>query len=416
MKLRIKAISLAAAVLGLVAACASENSTSPASGGSSSAKSPIAIGNIGTYSGADPLATLSGQGAIQAWAESVNAAGGIDGHPVKLYMEDDAGNAATSLTAMKRLVEQDHIVALVGEASQNSSGWQSYIQSEGIPVVGGNTTDLAFLTNPDFYSATGNVISNFYGITAVASQYGSKTGILYCAEAPVCKAASTIEQTLGKTNNVGLVYSASVSASASDFTANCVALKQSGAQSWNLSTASALQDRIAVQCKQLGFSAPLIQPGTTANSGKLSEPEFQGTQFVGNNLGYFVDSTPATKAFHAALAKYSPTVGSAAVPISDAAMASWTGGQLFLAAVQKSGAGTVTSANVKDGLYALRGDTLGGLAPPLTYVHGQANLFNCYFRYAIQDGKFVTPNGLAPICAHADGNAAIAAMAASLSK
>src|ERR1700722_20011261 len=71
--------------------------------------SVIPIGVVGSYSGVQAAANSPAQGAIKAWADALNAAGGIDGHRVKLYIEDDQDNAATSLTEVQSLVEQDHV-------------------------------------------------------------------------------------------------------------------------------------------------------------------------------------------------------------------------------------------------------------------------------------------------------------------
>ena len=49
------------------------------------------------------------------------------------------------------------------------------------------------------------------------------------------------------------------------------------------------------------------------------------------------------------------------------------------------------------GLYALHGETLGGLAPPLTFQHGKHSV-NCWFVMGIKGGAFTTPNGLRTDC------------------
>ena len=82
--------------------------------------------------------------------------------------------------------------------------------------------------------------------------------------------------------------------------------------------------------------------------------------------------------------------------------AAWAAMELFGTAVKAGGTGPVTSASILAGLYTLKDETLGGLAPPLTFVKGQANLHNCYFVIGITGGKFVAPNGITPSCAPDD--------------
>src|SRR3984957_13684174 len=115
------------------------------SGASTAKASVIPVGVVGSYSGTFASSESSGKPAIQAWADTVNAAGGIDGHKVKLYIEDDDANPATSLTEVETLVQQDHVVAIVGQITTNTDSWAPYIEKQGIPVVGGNTVDLEYV-------------------------------------------------------------------------------------------------------------------------------------------------------------------------------------------------------------------------------------------------------------------------------
>ena len=52
-----------------------------------------------------------------------------------------------------------------------------------------------------------------------------------------------------------------------------------------------------------------------------------------------------------------------------------------------------------DGLYALKGETLGGLTAPLTFTKGQPTSLKCWFYYQVKGGKFTDPFGESPTCA-----------------
>jgi branched-chain amino acid transport system substrate-binding protein len=97
-------------------------------------------------------------------------------------------------------------------------------------------------------------------------------------------------------------------------------------------------------------------------------------------------------------------------------MATWASGMLFGAAVKASGDSTVTAASVKKGLYALKGETLGGLVAPLTFTPGKANLTNCYYSYALDAGKFVETDNMKPTCADGAIDSLIDGIAASMAK
>ena len=52
-----------------------------------------------------------------------------------------------------------------------------------------------------------------------------------------------------------------------------------------------------------------------------------------------------------------------------------------------------------NGLYALQGETLGGLAPqPLTFTQGKGTEVTCYFLANIKNGKLTASNGAKPLC------------------
>jgi branched-chain amino acid transport system substrate-binding protein len=74
---------------------------------------------------------------------------------------------------------------------------------------------------------------------------------------------------------------------------------------------------------------------------------------------------------------------------------------LLATAIKDSGAGshkTITSADIKKGLYSFHNETLGGMAPPLNYKKGQANPVDCWYWIRIQQRKFTTPYGVKPVC------------------
>jgi branched-chain amino acid transport system substrate-binding protein len=392
-----------------VSGCSSSGGgTSTGPSGASSGASEIRIGVVGSYSGPIASSLAGSKLSIQAWADSVNAAGGINGHQVRLYIKDDGGALAASLTDVKSLVEQDHVVAIVGQATGSVAPWATYVADKGIPVIGGNPVDVTYLSNPDFYSVGGNLISDFYGVAALAASNGPKLGNLFCAELPACAATTTLLSSFGTSLGVSVSYSSKVSASAPDFTAFCQGMKQAGVQSYTLGLAASTLLQVASQCGQQGLKADLVG-SFVADSTYASNPIFDGMKLADPVFPFFDDSTPATQAFQAAIRKYTPSLGTAKQPLNPEAAQAWASGKLFEAAVKAAGAGAITPASLKTGLYALRGETLGGLSVPLTFTAGKPSLHNCSFAYEISGGTFTEPKGLAPTCAPDPTIAAVAA-------
>lgn len=397
------------ALASMIAACSSSGSagqsasdggtsnTAPSATGAQPSGTPILIGTIGSYTGSFPRLVSGAKYGVQAWADSVNASGGIDGRPIQLYAMDDQGSAATALSDAKTLITNDHVVAIVGEQSQNGAPWIPWVASQGIPIIGGNTYDTPTMTNPDFYDVGGNLLSTFYGIAALARKNGLKAAALYCAESPACAATPALLNGLGKSLGVSVAYSAPVSQTAPDYTAQCQGLASSGAKSYTLAMAPQVFEKVVDQCVQQGYTGHVILPDT-ADDTLASAPGFSGTQIVSSLVPAFIDSTPATQEFHAALKKYAPQVGGPLVGLDETVVSGWASGKLFQAAVQASGSTDITPASLKKGLYALKGETLGGLTMPLTFTPGKPAPGNCYFTYQIQNGNYAAPNGINPVC------------------
>jgi branched-chain amino acid transport system substrate-binding protein len=375
--------------------------------------SAIPIGVIGSYSGPEAAYLAGSDKTMEAWAASVNAAGGLNGHPVKLYVEDDQTNVATAVRLVKQLVQQDHVVAIVGQVSTGDSSWASYAQAAGVPVIGGDAIHTAYLTNPDFYGVGANLIAGFYGVASAAAAHGPRFGALYCAGLTACAAVVPILNGFGRSLNVRVTYSSKVAAGTPGFTAFCQGLKGSKVNSYDIALAQDLLTRVATECASQGLKAPLVSL-KVVDATFASNPAYDQMSLIDSVFPFFDKSTPATKAFHAALRKYAPSVGaSAASPLNPEVAESWASGKLFEAAVRASGSGPVTPASIKRGLYALRNETLGGLTGPLNFTPGKPSLENCYFTYKIAGGAFAEPAGLRPTCAP---TALVDAVASALSR
>jgi branched-chain amino acid transport system substrate-binding protein len=79
--------------------------------------------------------------------------------------------------------------------------------------------------------------------------------------------------------------------------------------------------------------------------------------------------------------------------------------QLFATALAHAGANPTTT-DVYNGLYAMKNETLGGFAPPLTFTQGKPTTVNCFFVVSIKNGAYVAPNGATPSCEQASSGTA----------
>ena len=396
-------IALMAALIALVsAALAGCSSATPASSTSGSASAPIRVGVICSCSGAESSALgLSGTVA-QAWAKSVNAAGGINGTPVQLYVKDDGLNPATSLQDAKELVQQDKVVAIT-DMSAVDAAWANYVASAGVPVVGGEPVFPPFATNPDFFPVGGSLSVEIYSSFQVGKQDGAtKLGFLYCAESPVC--ANLEKPASAYANSLGLGFTAAkVSATAPNYIATCLQLKDSGVNALSILDTAPTVQRILSDCAQQGYK-PLVVSNTGASSTQwLTDPDFANASVTSVNANYTNESIPGVKAFVSAMHQYAPGVLTSN-EFSYPMVWTWAAGELFQAAGNAAKlTGSSTPADVKQGLYALRGATLGGLSAPLTFTPGKPAFVPCYFNIKIEGQKFVSSGGATCLSSAAAG-------------
>ena len=82
-------------------------------------------------------------------------------------------------------MEQDHIIALVGEQTSFDATFASYLQQKGVPAVGAGLYTQASFTNPDFFPQGTTSIPNNYN----ELHLGVTKGFTKFAEPVLCRVA-----------------------------------------------------------------------------------------------------------------------------------------------------------------------------------------------------------------------------------
>lgn len=101
------------------------------------AQSPLVIGQSCDLSSvASPRVKEYVKG-VDAYIQSVNDAGGVNGHSIKFIRYDDGFKPERALQNAKRLVEQDGALILFGMgAAQSTAAVLPYANEKGIPILG----------------------------------------------------------------------------------------------------------------------------------------------------------------------------------------------------------------------------------------------------------------------------------------
>jgi branched-chain amino acid transport system substrate-binding protein len=369
-------------------------SASPAVSGST-----IALGNVGTYSGVIGAVFSGAQQSIGVWQAYVNAHGGLNGHPVHVYIEDDGADPSTSVSDVEQEVTQDHVIAFVGNlVPLTATASVSYLQQQNIPVIGGDASSATWWQSPVFFPQGGSDLGDdqaVFTIKAAVARGDTKMGVVYCVEDPTCSNGiqSLIQPGGGQAAGVTTVYSSSISITQPDFTANCLNAKQAGANFIYFAGDGDSLRRMADDCAAQGYKPLFVGDSIAITANLASDPNLNGL-LAGQTDFPWVDSyTPAQAAYQQAVKQYDPQLASSATTAAE-----WTAGMLAVAASSDLTA-TPTSAEFLQGLWSIKDNDLGGLAPPLTFnANAPATPSNCFFLMTLQNGQYNDLNKGASTC------------------
>jgi branched-chain amino acid transport system substrate-binding protein len=139
------ACALSIAALTLVGACdKGKKDGGGGSGGSGAAAGTIVIGHFASMTGPQATFGISTDQAIRLAIKERNAKGGVKGRKIELVTIDDAGKQSEAATAVTRLINDHHAVAILGEvASSLSLAGGPIAQKSKVPMISPSST------NPD---------------------------------------------------------------------------------------------------------------------------------------------------------------------------------------------------------------------------------------------------------------------------
>jgi branched-chain amino acid transport system substrate-binding protein len=357
---------------------------------SASGGSTINLGNVGTYSGVIGAVFSGAQQTLGVWQAYVNAHGGLNGHPIHLYIEDDGGDPSTSVTDVQQEVTQDHVIAFVGNLMPLTvQASTSYLQQQNIPVIGGDASSPSWWQSPILFPQGSSDLGSdqaVFTIKAASAKGYTKMGVLYCVEDPTCSAGiqSLIQQGGGSAAGVTTVYSSSFSITQPDFTAQCLDAKQAGATLIYFAGDGDSLIRMANDCAAQGYKPLYVGDSLAITSNLASDPNLNGLLAGQTDFPWMDSYTPAQATYQQAVKQYDPGLAGSATTAGE-----WTAGMLAVAASSDLTA-TPTSAEFFQGLWSIKNNDLGGLAPPLTFnANSTATPSNCFFLMTLQNGQFV---------------------------
>jgi branched-chain amino acid transport system substrate-binding protein len=416
-----RTLMLAATVAIAAAGCSSSNSSSTtsappstSSATASSSTAAVSTSQCGTKPGVAATGTPIPLGAIAtdqpgtsftdipnmaaAYFACVNANGGINGHPIKLYIETEQTNPAQIAADAKQLVQTDHVVGIVGntsiiECSVDSSYWQKlgyYIIDSGIAPECYSTSNSAAVNMGPRYSSDGAVqYALSQHVSKIVFDQSNVPGTGYIAAGPAALANAAHVPIVQLTENVPI----------SD--ADSVAIKEvddagpSGAVVLNFTPPEALVILQAAQKLGLEDHVKLWGCSTPCNTDFLAAslgPKWNSKLFVNAELlPPDVTNTSTMSLYKAILAQYGKAVSGG---IGSFSQMGFTEAEIMVHALESITSSTYTVANVNAAIKAVSGYNTGMLCQLWSYGPYPMHIPNNMDSTVTPDnGKMVTAQG-----------------------
>lgn len=376
---------LGAAALVLSACGSGDSSDDEVAANPSLTKSEIKLGLIISQTGTSSSSDKSGAGSAKAWQQWVNANGGIAGHPVKVVVKDDKGDGATATTAAKELLDDPSILSITTQASNTEQQVAAVLSGKDVPVVGATGYQTAiWAKQPNYFPVTAQafpatVVSQLASAKAVGA---TKFASVYCAEVAACKEAVPLLEPAAKQQGVQYTGSIAISTSAPNYTAECLKMKDQGADFIQISVAPAAGKKLIADCQAQGYDGWFGVTAGAVNADMMSIPNVKMSGGI-QGFPWWTDDAPVV-AFRDAMKQYA----SDADYQNPSATAVWASLEVVRTSLAAAG-DAPTRADLTTGLHTLKDEDLGGLlAQKVTYTAGQGTPINCLWLYKHEDGKF----------------------------
>jgi branched-chain amino acid transport system substrate-binding protein len=225
---------------------------------SSASSNTIPVGEYGSMTGTEATFGLSTHEGIMLAIDQINAAGGVLGKPINIISEDDQGSQDEAVTAVKKLINRDNVVAVLGEvASSNSLAGGAVCQDAKVPMISPSSTNPHVTQGKDYVFRT-CFTDDFQA--SVGAQFATKQGwknvaLLTAVDSDYSKGlASFFRQDFGGT----LVADESYSKDDRDFRAQLTKIKATNPDAVYLPGYYTQIVLIVRQARDLGLNCPFF--------------------------------------------------------------------------------------------------------------------------------------------------------------
>lgn len=283
-------------VLGTVAGCGKSNQTAREQKPAEKGPDTIKIGFVGPLTGPTATFGVGSKQGVEFATERINTAGGINGKKVDVVYLDDKGDPQESVLAVRRLIEMEKAVAIVGgSTSTATAATKDLINKSEIPAVAPYATDPKITDDSNkyvFVNAANNVLLGSYiGKYAVEDLKLKKLAAMVRDDD---YGRSIFESFKKQVTSAGVAVVAEehYSTDAKDFKALLVKITNAKPDGLLLSGYYAESGLIAKQVRELGLNVKLLGTNPLMSPGYV-EVGGAGTEGTALTALYFPDKAEA---------------------------------------------------------------------------------------------------------------------------
>ncbi|HEX3048020.1 MAG TPA: ABC transporter substrate-binding protein [Bacillota bacterium] len=238
----------------------------------SDTKSPYVVGVFCSATGPNAPLGVPERNTIMMLESQINKKGGVNGHPLKVIIEDDATDNTTAVKAVKKLIEQDQVCALIGSSgtSQTMAALPVAVAAE-VPLV--SMAAGAAITNPlskwVFRTPQTDILAINRILTYLSEKQISKVAMIYDSNAYGTNGRDQLRK-LAPGAKVSIVAEEAFATADTDMTVQLTKIRTTDAQAiicWGTNPAPA---QVAKNAKQLGITIPLFMSHGVANQAFLN--------------------------------------------------------------------------------------------------------------------------------------------------
>ncbi len=244
---------------------------------------PYVIGGVFSITGGNSPLGEPEKNSMNLFVDMINKEGGIDGHPFEAVIYDDEGDATKCVNMVKKLIDKDNVLAIVGPSlSGNTFAIMPIVEENQVPLISCAAsikittpvnkwvfktpqTDVLAVERIYEYLKTRGITK--IAIMTVSNGYGDSGKEQLKAQAPGAGIEIVAEESFGEKDE--------------DMTAQLTKIKGSNAGAivcWGTNPGPAI---VAKNMVQLGITIPLIQSHGVASPKYI---EYAGEAANGNVL------------------------------------------------------------------------------------------------------------------------------------